>query len=109
MDARAEGRTIGATASVEQKLAPIFRTIGANTDGVYPKAYVAWELYGSAEDYGYVQAKKLKPRARETAAVAQVEMATQVDSAGRYRLHAAAVDVAGRPTVVWREIDVNRR
>jgi hypothetical protein len=108
VEARAEGRTIRATARVEQKSAPVFYTIGADTDGVYHNAYVAWELCSPGEeDYRYVQPEKLKPRVRETATGAEVEMVTRVDSAGRYRLRAATVDVAGRTTAVWREIDVD--
>jgi len=105
--AKAAGKVIRAVATVQQTAAPVFYTTGADPGGVYRNAMVFWELYGpEAEDYQYVQADRMQPIVRETAQGAEVEMTAKVDRAGRYRVRAGTVDLTGRSTVVWANVDV---
>jgi hypothetical protein len=89
-------------ARVVEKSAPVYYTLGADTEGVYHNARVAWELYGPDEaDYLFVRPEQLKPRVRVNSGIAEVEAAVRVARPGRYRLRAATVDMAGRTAVVW--------
>lgn len=100
---------VAARARVEERSAPVYYTLGADTEGVYHNAMVAWELYGPGEeDYRYLAADRLKPRVRRTGFGGEVEMDFTLDRAGNYRLRAATVDTAGRSTVVWKNLAVSR-
>jgi len=99
---------VKAQASVVEKSAPVYYTLGADTEGTYHNAMVAWELYGPGEeDYRYPQPEKLKPRVRRTASGAEMEVDFKLEQPGQYRLRAATVDLAGRTTVVWRKLEVS--
>ena len=101
----------GAQARVEETTAPVWYTIGADDEGVYRNAAVAWEWFGPGEeDYVYLMPDKLKPDTRAVAGGGVWEASTQlpVEREGRYRLRAATVDRAGRSTVVWRDVTVVR-
>jgi hypothetical protein len=100
-------RWLIARARVTETTAPVFYTFGADRKGVYHNAMVAWELYGPGEeDRRFLVPEGLSPRARQVGAVGDVEIRVGVDRPGRYRLRAATVDLAGRTTVVWRDIIV---
>jgi hypothetical protein len=94
---------------VVEKSAPVYYTLGADTEGVYHNARVAWELYGpEEEDYMFVRPDGLKPIVRLSGGAAEVEAAVRLNRPGNYRLRAATVDLAGRTTVVWRPFTVLR-
>jgi hypothetical protein len=96
-----------ATARVIEKSASVYYTLGADTEGVYHNARVAFEIYGPGEqDYLFLRPDKLKPRVREIAGGAEVEGSATLTRPGSYRLRAATVDTAGRTTVVWRSFTV---
>ena len=70
MAAKSESDAIEITAQarVVEKSAPVYYTLGADTEGVYHNAKVAWELYGPRdEDYLFLRPDNLKPRVREIA------------------------------------------
>lgn len=101
----------GARARVEEtSAAEVWYTIGADDEGVYRNAAVAWELFGPGEeDYVYLMPEKLKPDTRAVASgVWEAATVLPVQREGKYRLRAATVDRAGRSTVVWREVTVTR-
>jgi len=105
--ASADGRVVRAVARVEETAAPVFYTTGADPEGVYRNAMVFWELYGPGEeDYSYVQADRMQPVVSQTTQGLEVEMTAKVARAGRYRVRAGTVDLAGRSTVVWTDVDV---
>src|SRR4051794_40833563 len=96
-----------ATAHVVEKAALIYYTLGADTEGVYHNARVAWELCGPGEeDYVSIRPENLKPRVRVTGDVDEVEASTALTRPGKYRLRASTVDLAGRTTVVWTPFEV---
>ena len=92
---------------VIEKSAPVYYTLGADNEGVYHNARVAWELYGPEdEDYLFLRPDNLKPRVRTSGETADVEAIARVSRPGNYRVRAATVDLAGRTTVVWRPFTV---
>jgi hypothetical protein len=96
---------ITALAKVVETAAPVYYTLGADTEGVYHNAMVAWELYGPEdEDYLFLMPDKLKPVVRKSGGGGEVETKFQIEKAGRYRLRASTVDLAGRSTVVWKNL-----
>jgi len=98
---------VRARATVVQTDAPVFYTFGADTEGVYHNAVVAWELYGPAEeDYRVLTPPRFKPRVRPDGNRYEVVTDFRLDRPGRYRLRAATVDLAGRTAVTWTAIDV---
>jgi hypothetical protein len=98
-----------ATAHVVEGTAPVYYTLGADTEGTYHNARVAWELYGPGEeDYLFIRPDNLKPQVRVSGGVANVEATATVNRPGAYRLRAATVDLAGRTTVVWKAFDITR-
>jgi len=98
---------ITAHAKVIETSAPVYYTYGADTDGVYHNALVAWELYGpDEEDCRFLMPENLKPTVEKKGAVSEVTIRFLVRRPGHYRLRAATVDLAGRTTVVWTPITV---
>jgi hypothetical protein len=96
---------ITALAKVVETTAPVYYTLGADTEGVYHNAMVDWELYGPEdEDYLFLMPDNLKPVVRKSGSGAEVETQFQIEKAGRYRLRASTVDLAGRSTVVWKNL-----
>jgi hypothetical protein len=100
--------TVTARAWVTEGSAPVYYTTGADRRGVYHNVMVLWELYGPGEeDYRMLQgARANPPETRDGSAVVEVQFA--VEQPGRYRLRAATTDLAGRSTVVWKELRVGR-
>ena len=102
-------RTVTARARVTEGSAPVYYTTGADRHGVYHNAMVLWELYGPAEeDYRMLLTGGANPPVAHEGAAAVVETKFAVEQPGRYRLRAATTDLAGRSTVVWRELEVGR-
>lgn len=93
---------ISARATVVETGAPVFYTFGADSEGVYHDAKVAWEIYGPGEeDYRYLIPARRKPIVREKDGVAEVEIRFKLVRPGNYRLKAGTVDIAGRSTITW--------
>jgi hypothetical protein len=91
---------ITAKARVVEISAPVYYTLGADIEGVYHNAKVAWELYGPGEeDYLFLRPDNLKPPAG-------IEATARLKRPGRYRLRASTVDTAGRTAVVWRSFHI---
>ncbi len=98
---------ITALARVVEKSSPVYYTLGADTEGVYHNAKVAWELYGPRdEDYLFLRPDNLKPRVREIVKATEIEATMRISRPGNYRLRASTVDTAGRTTVVWLRFSV---
>jgi len=98
---------ITAHASVVETAAPVYYTLGTDSEGAYQNAVVAWELYGPhEEDYRDVRPAGLKPRAVRTGDGFEVRTVFSLDRPGRYRLRVSTVDLAGRTSTIWRSIDV---
>jgi hypothetical protein len=103
----ADALELTAKARVVEKTAPVYYTFGADTQGIYHNARVAWELYGPAEeDYLFILPNQMKPRVRVADDVADVETTVRLKRQGSYRLRASTVDLAGRSKVVWLSFDV---
>ena len=98
---------IAARAFLVEGSAPVYYTLGANAKGIYRNVKVLWELYGPGEeDYRFLLSESREPRIREEDGRTRVEIEFGIGRAGSYRLRAATVDLAGRTTVVWRNITV---
>jgi len=99
---------VTASAHVVEGAAPIYYTFGADPTGVHHNAMVAWELYGpNPEDYRFLRPDDLIPHVRPgTQGGHAVEISFRIERPGAYRLRVATVDLAGRTSVVWKEIDV---
>jgi hypothetical protein len=93
---------ITARAVVAEQSAPVYYTLGADSEGVYHNAVVAWELYGPGdEDYRFLMPPGLRPAVHRTSDGYEVEVHFPLERPGSYRLRAATVDMAGRSTVSW--------
>jgi hypothetical protein len=105
----AEAVKITARARVEETSAKVYYTFGADDEGVYRNAMVAWEIYGPEEqDQLVLIPNKLKPSVVQDSTGGTVEVSFKLASPGNYRLRAATVDVTGRTSVVWQPIAVSR-
>ena len=98
-------RAITARARVVQQASPVYYTTGTDGHGVYHNARVLWELYGPGdEDYRALLSAGANPLTTFDGRSAVVEVKFRVEQTGRYRLRSATTDLAGRSTVVWKEI-----
>jgi hypothetical protein len=98
---------VTARASLVEGAAPVYYTLGANPKGIYGNVKVLWELYGPGEeDYRFLLGENREPRIRDEGGRTRVEIEFKIGRPGQYRLRAATVDLAGRTTVVWRNITV---
>lgn len=100
-----------ATAHVKETRAPVYFTPGADPQGVLHNAVVRWELFGPGEeDYLYLQAAEQKPQVK-TLGQGEYEAGITLPELqpGAYRLRAAAADVSGRTTVVWKDLRIAAR
>jgi hypothetical protein len=98
---------VSASARVTETTAPLYYTLGMNKSGIYHNAFAAWELYGPGEeDYRVLTPPGLEPRAVTTGRKTEVTTEFGLNRPGQYRLRVAAVDLAGRSTVVWTPITV---
>jgi hypothetical protein len=103
----ADDLKLTARARVVEKTAPVYYTFGADTQGIYHNARVAWELYGPGEeDYLFILPDQLKPRVRVAGDVSDVEATARLKRPGSYRLRVSTVDLSGRTSVVWHLFDV---
>jgi hypothetical protein len=85
----------------------IYYTLGADSNGVYRNAMVLWELYGpEPEDYRFLRDGSAEPRISSEGGRTEVEIQFTIGQPGAYRLRAATVDMAGRTTVVWKDITI---
>ena len=96
---------ITARAKVSEGSAPVYYTMGADTNGIYNNQYVLWELFGpEEEDHSKLWAERWAVSVSEENNSAEVEIKFTIDKPGSYRLRAATTDLAGRSAVVWKEI-----
>lgn len=99
---------IHAAAHVVEGSAPVYYAPAPDAHGVHHNQRVAWELYGPGEeDYAHrapeIVVESVTPHP-EAGHIAQA--AFHIERPGRYRLRAATTDLAGRSTVVVREITI---
>ncbi|MBI4663090.1 MAG: hypothetical protein HY735_30145 [Verrucomicrobia bacterium] len=93
---------ITARARVTENSAPVYYTLGTDTEGVYHNAVVAWEIYGPGEeDYRILQPPGMRPHVARNGNLFEVTVNFTLHRSGQYRLRAATVDLAGRTTVNW--------
>lgn len=96
---------ITARASLVKGSADIYYTLGTNSKGIYRNVMVLWELYGPEdEDYRFLLSENREPRILDEGAQTKVEIQFAIRQPEKYRLRAATVDLAGRTTVVWKNI-----
>ena len=113
VDVKREGTGVSAMfkakAEVVEGSAPVYYTQGADSSGIYKNAYVLWELYGpEEEDYTDFWYERWKATIEEEKNSAMVTLAFKIEKPGKYRLRVSSVDVAGRSTVVWKDITVEK-
>jgi hypothetical protein len=100
---------ITAKARVDETTSKVFYTFGADSEGVYRNALVAWEVYGPEEpDQLVLLPERLKPLSVLDKTGGSVEVTFPLTRVGNYRLRAATVDTSGRSTVIWRPFTVSR-
>ena len=105
----ADAVEITARGRVEETSAKVYYTFGADDEGVYRNAMVAWEIYGPEEENQLVLIpNRLKPSVVMDGSGGTVDVSFKLNSPGSYRLRAATVDVTGRTSVVWQPITVSR-
>ena len=96
---------ITARATVKEGSAPVYYTMGADSTGIYKNQYVLWELYGPEEEnHSKLWTERWDVSISDENNSAEVEIKFNIDKPGSYRLRAATTDVAGRSTVLWKEI-----
>ena len=100
--------TIVAKAHVVEGAAPVYYAPTPDGDGVHRNMRVMWELYGPGEeDYAHrkpvMDPGRITPHA-DGGCVAETRL--HIRKPGHYRLRAATTDLAGRSTVVWKELKV---
>lgn len=101
-------RSFTARAQITEGSAPVYYTHGADRQGVHLNVLVLWELFGpGAEDYRQLFGRVTTPL-DGGASPAVVETRFALEQPGHYRLRAATTDMAGRSTVVWKEITAGR-
>jgi hypothetical protein len=99
--------TVTARAKVTEGAAPVYYTQGANKNGIYRNTYVLWELYvPDEEDYTDFWNERWDVSVSERDDSATTEMEIQIADPGAYRLRVSTSDMAGRSTVVWKEINI---
>ncbi|MCD6598084.1 MAG: hypothetical protein J7L04_10370 [Bacteroidales bacterium] len=100
--------TVTARAKVIEGSAPIYYTQGAGKDGIYKNTYVLWELYGPEdEDYTDFWNERWNVSVIEEKESTSVEIKFNIDKPGDYRLRVSTTDVAGRSTVVWKDLIID--
>lgn len=101
----ADAVEITARARIQGTAGKVYYSYGADDEGVYRNAMVAWELYGPEEqDQVVLTPNRLRPNVVTDSSGATVTVNFKLTSPGNYRLRAATVDVAGRTSVVWQSI-----
>ncbi len=97
--------TYTARATVTQGAAPVYYTQGADKDGIYKNSYVLWELYGpEEEEYTDFWNDRWNVSVSENKNSAIIEINFKIDKPGSYRLRVSTADLAGRSSVVWKDI-----
>ena len=97
--------TVTALAKVVEGSAPIFYTPGADKNGIYNNHYVLWELFGpNDEDYSNLWAESWNVDVSEKENFVDVKIKFSISKPGDYRLRVSTSDMAGRSTVVWKNI-----
>ncbi len=103
------GATVVARAELTDTTAPTFYTVATDEDGIYRDVKILWELYGpEEEDYRFLLDGFYHPKVQINGDKSIVEADFEITEPGRYRLRAAACDLAGRTTVVWKEFEVEK-
>jgi hypothetical protein len=98
---------ITARAYLTEGSSPVYYTLGADRKGIYTNTKVLWELYGpKEEDYRFLHDWNREPRIRAEGSKTRIDIKFTISKPGKYRLRAATVDLAGRTTVVWKNIIV---
>ncbi len=97
---------VSASAHVSEGSAPVYYTLGPDSAGIAHNTLVAWELYGPGEeDYRYLQASgPVRPHDEEGHSVDTV---IHIERPGHYQLRVATVDLVGRTSVLWKQIQVH--
>jgi hypothetical protein len=96
---------ISARAFLIEGSSPVYYTLGANSTGIYRNVKILWELYGPGqEDYRFLLSENREPRIFDDGTQTNVEIQFTIRRPGKYRLRAATVDLAGRTTIVWKDI-----
>jgi len=98
---------ISVTADVVEGSSPIYFTRGVNNDGVNINQYVLWELFGPEdEDYTAFWDERFNYTVTEKNNSVEVEFRITVNQPGKYRLRVATTDLAGRSSVVWKNLKI---
>ncbi len=110
LDTRNENNiySVTALAKVTETTAPVYYTQGAGKDGIYRNTYVLWELHGpEEEDYTDFWKERWDVSVSKADKSATIEIEFKIDQPGSYRLRISTTDVAGRSTVVWKDITIS--
>lgn len=101
--------SVKATAIVKEESAPIYYTMGADKNGIYNNQYVLWELFGpEEEDYTDFWNDRWNAQITEGIDSASAEIKFRIETPGNYRLRVSTSDLAGRSTVIWKEISISK-
>lgn len=99
---------ITARAFLTEGAAPVYYTPGPDRRGCYHNVKILWELYGpEEEDYRCLLDRTKDVVINKNGNQSTIGIQFKVEKPGRYRLRAAACDLAGRTAVVWKEFVIN--
>lgn len=100
--------SITVSAQIREGSAPVYYAPLPDNDGVHQKLQVLWEVYGpNEEDYAFRAPEiDFAPATVEGYGEFKADATLHFTKPGRYRLRAATTDLAGRSTVVWKEIEI---
>ena len=97
-----------AVAHITEGAAHAYYAPAPDANGEHHNLRVAWELFGPEDEDCTYRSPGITygPSSPEADRGYAAEAAIHIEKPGQYRLRAAATDLAGRSTVVWKEITV---
>jgi hypothetical protein len=96
------------SAKIREGSAPVYYAPLPDDNGVHQKLQVLWEVYGpNEEDYAFRGPEvDFAPATIEGYGEFKAEATLHFSRPGTYRLRAVTTDLAGRSTVVWKELEI---
>jgi hypothetical protein len=96
---------VTACATILERSAPVYYTLGADSTGVYRNEMALWELFGPGEEqYRFLNREAVSTHKSLDGHKSTTEIRFRIERPGEYGLRVATVDMAGRTAVVWKSI-----
>ncbi len=96
---------VTACATILERSAPVYYTLGADSTGVHRNEMALWELFGPEEEqYRFLNREAVSTHKSLNGHKSTTEIRFRIERPGEYGLRVATVDMAGRTAVVWKSI-----